>query len=158
MIVLHKYVEGVCVKCGMADDGVRPQLCAGKKSPETRKACQNEVTWKRLGALGSLLSSAVEDVRRGVEEKRGYRVSLGLLSIMSTMPEALRLLGRIDQGDEDRVAGEAEQEHDRAMKSIRNIAMIAGRLRKIDPESAEHLLRFCREAGWKPSILREGDE
>lgn len=61
----------------------------------------DDVTWRRLGHLASLLASAVEDVRLGVEEKRGYRVSLGLLSIANTMPEALRLLGRIDQSDEN---------------------------------------------------------
>ena len=67
----------------------------------TAKIDPIEVTWSRLGHLCELLESSVRDVRRGVTERRGYRVSTGLLSVCSTMPEALRLLGRVDQADED---------------------------------------------------------
>lgn len=49
---------------------------------------------------------------------------------------------------------EIEVEYDRALLAIQNVAALAKRLRKTDPENAEHFLRFCREAGWKDSILR----
>lgn len=52
---------------------------------------------------------------------------------------------------------EVEVDYDRALLAIENVAALAKRLRKTDPENAEHLLRFCREAGWEDSILR-GDE
>ena len=52
---------------------------------------------------------------------------------------------------------EIEVNYDRCLLAIENVAMLAKRLRKTDPENAEHLLRFCREAGWEDSILR-GDE
>lgn len=50
----------------------------------------------------------------------------------------------------------AEAERDNLKLALQNVAMLAKRLRKTDPENAEHLLRFCREAGWEDSILREG--
>jgi hypothetical protein len=49
---------------------------------------------------------------------------------------------------------EIEVEYDRALLAIHNVAALAKRLRKTDPENAAHLLRFCREAGWEDSILR----
>lgn len=52
---------------------------------------------------------------------------------------------------------EIEVEYDRALLAIHNVAALAKRLRKTDPENAEHLLRLCREAGWEDSILR-GEE
>jgi hypothetical protein len=52
---------------------------------------------------------------------------------------------------------EIEVEYDRALLAIQNVAALAKRLRKTDPENAEHFLRFCREAGWEDSILK-GDE
>lgn len=67
-----------------------------------------DVTWDRLLHLTLILESAVRDVRRGIEERKGYRVATGLLSVCSAMPEALRLLGRVDQHDEDR-ASDAER-------------------------------------------------
>ena len=51
---------------------------------------------------------------------------------------------------------EIEVEYDRALLAIHNVAALAKRLRKTDHENAEHLLRFCREAGWEDSILRGG--
>lgn len=50
---------------------------------------------------------------------------------------------------------EVEVDYDRALLTIHNVAMLAKRLRKTDPENAEHFLRFCREAGWEDSILRD---
>ena len=50
---------------------------------------------------------------------------------------------------------EIEVNYDRALHAIENVAALAKRLRKTDPENAEHLLRFCREAGWEDSILRD---
>lgn len=50
---------------------------------------------------------------------------------------------------------EVEVEYHRALHAIDNISAFAKRLRKTDPENAEHLLRFCRGAGWEDSILRE---
>lgn len=64
-----------------------------------------DVTWNRLDHLCKILESAVQDVRRGVNERKGYRVAVGLLSVCGTMPEALRLLGRVDQADEDERRG-----------------------------------------------------
>ena len=52
---------------------------------------------------------------------------------------------------------EIEVEYDRALLGIQNVAALAKRLQKTDPENAEHFLRFCREAGWEDSILR-GEE
>lgn len=60
-----------------------------------------DVTWTRLGHLAQLLESAADDVTTGVRERRGYRVSIGLLLIVSSLPEALRLLVRLDQATED---------------------------------------------------------
>ena len=53
---------------------------------------------------------------------------------------------------------EIEVNYDRALLAIHNDAALARRLRKTDPENAEHLLRFCREAGWEDSILRDDEE
>ena len=47
---------------------------------------------------------------------------------------------------------------DAAWQAIENVAALAKRIRKTDPENADHLLRFCQEAGWKDSILRGDDE
>jgi hypothetical protein len=55
----------------------------------------------------------------------------------------------------DEVDGEALAA---AWRAIENVAMLAKRLRKTDPENAEHFLRFCREAGWEDSILRGDSE
>lgn len=61
-----------------------------------------DATWERLGSLCDLLESAVGDVRRGVESRKGYRVALGLVSIANVLQEALRLQGRVDQMEEER--------------------------------------------------------
>lgn len=57
---------------------------------------------------------------------------------------------------------EVEVNYDRALRAIENVAALAKRLHKTDPENAEHLARFCREAGIEDSILRgdviRGDE
>lgn len=50
---------------------------------------------------------------------------------------------------------EVEVNYDRAILAIENVAMLAKRLHKTDPENAAHFLRFCREAGWEDSILRD---
>lgn len=50
---------------------------------------------------------------------------------------------------------EVEVAYDHALLAIHNVAALAKRLRKTDPENAEHFLRFCREAGWEDSILRD---
>lgn len=42
-----------------------------------------------------------------------------------------------------------------ATRSLENVRALALRMRKTDPANAEHLLRFCREAGVEGSILRE---
>lgn len=59
-----------------------------------------EEIWRRLDHLCSLLENAVRVVRRGVGERKGHLVSMGLIGISSSMPEALRMLGRVDQVDE----------------------------------------------------------
>lgn len=57
---------------------------------------------------------------------------------------------------------ELGEESDRMSLSLRNVLMLSKRIRKTDPENAEHLVRFCREAGIEDSILRgdviRGDE
>lgn len=39
-------------------------------------------------------------------------------------------------------------------RALRNVRLLAARVRRKDPENAEHLLRFCSEAGVLPSIVR----
>jgi hypothetical protein len=47
-----------------------------------------------------------------------------------------------------------EVEYDPALLAIHNVAALAKRIRKTDPENAEHLVRFCREAGVEDSVTR----
>lgn len=50
-------------------------------------------------------------------------------------------------------------ERDRMLLSLQNVMMLAQRMRRRDvPDAAEHLLRFCREAGAEPSILRDASD
>lgn len=51
MIVLHKYVEGICMNCGKPDDGVRPQLCSGKRRSEDHQRTCIETLTARCEAL-----------------------------------------------------------------------------------------------------------
>jgi hypothetical protein len=44
---------------------------------------------------------------------------------------------------------------EKAELALRNVLALANRdVRKVAPQLAEHLVRFCREAGVEPSILR----
>lgn len=52
---------------------------------------------------------------------------------------------------------EVRKDSDLARRALENVQMLAGRLRKTDPVNAEHLTRFCLEAGVKPSPLRIND-
>jgi hypothetical protein len=45
--------------------------------------------------------------------------------------------------------------HHKTQLALRNVLAMAGRLRKTDPETAAHLIRFCASAGVEPSILRQ---
>jgi len=53
----------------------------------------------------------------------------------------------------------AEAEAARMELSLRNVLAMAMRMTRASqlPETAAHLIRFCREAGVEPSILREGE-
>lgn len=63
------------------------------------------------------------------------------------MSAVIKLCAAVVRQQVGRDDAEAEQ-------AIHNVAALAKRLRRTDPENAEHLLRFCREAGWEDSILR----
>lgn len=52
---------------------------------------------------------------------------------------------------------ELGEESDRMETALRNVLMLSHRIRKTDPENADHLVRFCRGAGIEGSVLR-GDE
>lgn len=51
MIVLHKYVDGVCMQCGKSDDGVRPQLCSGTRRREDHQRTRVETLTDRCEAV-----------------------------------------------------------------------------------------------------------
>lgn len=55
--------------------------------------------------------------------------------------------------DRDRLGGVIEKQR----RALENIRMLAMRMRRTAPEEAEHLLRFCREAGVVGSVMRESD-
>jgi hypothetical protein len=50
---------------------------------------------------------------------------------------------------------EKDLKYELMLRTISNIALLAKRIRKTDPINASHLLRFCREAGWEYSVLRD---
>jgi hypothetical protein len=55
---------------------------------------------------------------------------------------------------------EVELELHVALLALRSVLMLSRRIRQADPESAEHLVRFCRDGGVEASILRDdgGDQ
>jgi hypothetical protein len=60
-------------------------------------------------------------------------------------------------------SGRIGADADRLRLALRNVRGLAKRLRRTDPVNADHLLRFCDDAGVVDSILRgsstgEGDE
>ena len=50
----------------------------------------------------------------------------------------------------------ADREH-RLELSLRNCLALARRMQSKDPEAWGHVIRFCREAGIEPSILRDAE-
>ena len=54
---------------------------------------------------------------------------------------------------------EGEIRADKAYRSLRNVLMLARREKRrpgSTPNAMDHMIRFCREAGVVPTILREG--
>lgn len=76
MIMLHNYAGGVCVRCGKADDGVRPQACSGRSradaSARARRAAQTLI--EEIGADGPV--SVEEVAQKAVQEIRALRLQL----------------------------------------------------------------------------------
>jgi hypothetical protein len=89
-------------------------------------------------------------VRAEVERLRGE--ASGALDANNRALDGLQTMVEFATSDLKRM----EAERDCALHAIENVAMLAKRLRKTDPVNAEHFLRFCREAGWEDSILRDG--
>ena len=86
----------------------------------------------------------------------GFRWSERLVEENQEISRLRLELGARDRGlvvchEELRELGE---ESDRMSLSLRNVLMLSNRIRKTDPESAEHLVRFCREAGVEDSVTR----
>lgn len=46
------------------------------------------------------------------------------------------------------------EEAERLRRALKNVLALSHRIRKTDPENAEHLRRFCAEVGVVPEITR----
>lgn len=110
------------------------------------------------GAGGQTMTSryCLDCYGTGVE---GFRWSERLVE---ENQELSRLRLELDSRDRGLVVCHEElrelgEESDRMETALRNVLMLSHRIRKTDPENADHLARFCREAGIEPSILREGE-
>lgn len=53
-------------------------------------------------------------------------------------------------------ASDAVELRTTALKALRNVRMLAMRIRKSAPETSDHLLRFCAAAGVVGSVTRDG--
>lgn len=77
----------------------------------------------------------------------------------SLADEVQKLRSAVEQRDRGLVICHQEldelgAENDQMSTALRNVLMLSKRIRKTDPENAEHLVRFCREAGVEDSIVR----
>ncbi len=126
MIILHRWQDdGICSRCGKADDGVRPQACSGRPpgsdAERARSAAQTLI--EEIGATGP---ASVEDVaRRAAAEIRTLRSKLAQAQqALEESEHAMHL--RIRAGYDRTIAdswrsrlAEVEAERDEARASAR---------------------------------------
>jgi len=134
----------------------------------------SEGTWS---SLEKELAKAVrerDEARSEVERMRrlldhATQANPGTSTLVMLMNESQSLVAavnnlrlEVDRRDRGLVVCHEElrelgEESDRMETALRNALMLSHRIRKTDPESADHLVRFCLEAGVQGSVLR-GDE
>lgn len=96
-------------------------------------------------------------ITRDLPDYDKTELGIALLQVCGSHEELRRRLARktYDWMANYGSKAEAWDEADQMRRSLRNVMMLSHRIRKRDPENADHLLRFCRDAGVVPSILRD---